>query len=149
MASGVGGKPVRSKQTRRINAARSASLEIDSPALSSRCCTKRSMAVRTMVFWRINLGTVGLTSERNAQWRASRFVAGSSGLGSPSAPASIHRRSIVWSAADNGSSGGISPAEMRCQIKLSSKLPATIAGPFSPPSAKEAALLKISPCPWQ
>ena len=60
------------------------------------------------------------------------------------APSAIHSRRIFLSAAGKGCFGGMSSASIISQRRLSSRSPATIAGPFSPPRKAVARRLKSS-----
>ena len=132
-SAGVGGRPVRSKVTRRMSVARSASGEGESPSASRRARMKASMGLRIQAEF-FTAGRGGFFTGTNAQ------------SGSYFAPCSIQRRrmSFCWlvntrceSAGGMRSSG--SSLAMRRQASLLLRLPGTM-GVIGSPSTPSRCL---------
>ena len=144
--AGSGGRPVRSRATRRASVRRSASGAGARPSASSRARMKRSIGVRTQAD-SFTAGRSGRAGGMNDQW------------GSYSPPAAIHRfRRAFWSAESVflACGGGItssgSSEKIRSSMTLESGSPGTIdpdSTASSRTSSRRSAARWALSAPWQ
>lgn len=147
-SSGVGGRPVTSKVTRRMSSRRPAGFDGARPCWLSFARMKRSMFDCGLPS---EAGVVVCRGCKDHHWGPARR---SPTLSPQVAPDSIQRLSVSFSAADSGPAGGIWLRTTRCKSRLSAGFAVLRTGPWRPPLSAAVREERSRPAtlrdaPWQ